>query len=44
LISGAKYVVGMGKTRELEAAQEPDKKEMVVRKKKSHRRRAGGKE
>jgi hypothetical protein len=44
LISGAKYVVGMGRTKEPEVAQEPDKKETVVRKKKSHRRRAGGKE
>jgi hypothetical protein len=44
LISGAKYVVGMGRTKEPEVAQEPDKKETVVRKKKSHRRRAGDKE
>jgi hypothetical protein len=43
LISGAKYVVGMGRTKEPEV-QKPDKKETVVRKKKSHRRRAGDKE
>ena len=43
LISGAKYVVGMGRTKEPEVTQEPDKKETVVRKKKSHRRRAGAK-
>ena len=44
LISGAKYVVGMGRTKEPDVAQGPDKKETVVRKKKSHRRRAGDKE
>ena len=42
LISGAKYVVGMGGTKAPEVPQEPDKK--AVRKKKSHRRRAGDKE
>jgi hypothetical protein len=44
LISGAKYVVGMGRTKKPEVTQQPDKKETVVRKKKSHRRRAGHKE
>ena len=42
LILGAKYVVGMGGTKAPEVPQEPDKK--AVRKKKSHRRRAGDKE
>ena len=44
LISGAKYVAGMGRTKEPKVTQQPDNKETVVRKKKSHRRRAGHKE
>jgi hypothetical protein len=43
-ISGAKYVVGMGRTKEPEVTQEPDKKKTVVRNKNSHRRRERGKE
>jgi hypothetical protein len=42
LILGAKYVVGMGGTKAPEVPQEPDKKETVVKKKKSHRRRRAG--
>jgi hypothetical protein len=43
-ISGAKYVVGMGRTKEPEVTQEPDKKKTVVRNKNLHRRRERGKE